>query len=58
MNDGGGRITAPLTMGLLKNTGLIKVTIKVIVVLSVEVSCLCRLLIYTDNDFHLNLGFK
>ena len=27
-------------------------------VLSVEVSCLCRLLIYTDNDFHLNLGFK
>ena len=21
-------------------------------------SCLCRLLIYIDNDFHLNLGFK
>ena len=30
MNDGGGRIKAPLTLGLLKNTGLIKVTIKVI----------------------------
>ena len=27
-------------------------------VLSVEVSCLCRLVKYTDNDFHLNLGFK
>ena len=27
-------------------------------VLSVEISCLCRLLIYTDNDVHLNLDFN
>ena len=26
--------------------------------LSVEITCLCRLLIYTDNDFHLILGFN
>ena len=26
--------------------------------LSVEITCLCRLLIYTDNDFHLILGFR
>ena len=27
-------------------------------VLSVEISCLYRLLVYTDNDFHLFLGFN
>ena len=26
--------------------------------LSVEISCLCRLLIYTDNDFDLIFGFN
>ena len=30
----------------------------IVEVLSVEITCLCRLLIYIDNDFHLNLGFK
>ena len=25
---------------------------------SVDVICLCRLVIYTDNDFQLNSGFK
>ena len=25
-------------------------------ILSMDVSCLCRLVIYTDNDFHPNLG--
>ena len=27
-------------------------------VLSVDFSCLCRVLPYTDNDFHLKLGFN
>ena len=27
-------------------------------VLAVEVTSLCRLIIYTDKDFHLNMGFK
>ena len=27
-------------------------------VLSVEVNCMCRTLTYTDNDSHINLGFK
>ena len=27
-------------------------------VLSLEGTCLCRELLYKDNDFHLNLGFK
>ena len=27
-------------------------------VLSLEVSCLCRILPYTDDDFHLNLEFN
>ena len=31
---------------------------RLVEVLSVEISCLCRLLIYTDNGFHLNLGFN
>ena len=26
--------------------------------LSVEITCLCRLLIYTDNDLYLILGFN
>ena len=26
--------------------------------LSVEITCLCRLLIYTDNGYHPNLGFN
>ena len=32
--------------------------VKVIEDLSVEITCLCRLLIYTDNDFYLILGFN
>ena len=27
-------------------------------VLSVEISCLCKVLFYMDNDFHLNLVFN
>ena len=27
-------------------------------VLSVEITCLCRLLIFADNNFHLIMGFK
>ena len=33
-------------------------TILMIEVLSEEVICLCRLLTYTDNDLHPNLGFN
>ena len=43
--------TAPATPGLLNTVGLGEI-------LPVEVSCLCRLVIYTDNDFLLNLGFN
>ena len=27
-------------------------------VLSVEITWMCRELVYTDNDFHINLGLK